>query len=136
MLANVRSHYLADHPEGASLIHISADPSVPDEETSVAWVDMMKRNSDRIHCIGVVVPARGFKASVLRSWVTEKRTLQAPGEFKMRFHNTVDELLDWLPAEHEARTGVHLPLGQLGRHLHDLVDATVGPEDASDAAGR
>lgn len=57
--------------------------------------------------------------------------IEAPGEFTMRFHATVEELMEWLPVEHEARTGVHLPRGRLFQHLRTLVDATVGPETPS-----
>lgn len=135
LLAEVRSRYLVHHPEGASLIHISADPSVPDAETSAEWVEMMKRYSERVRCIAVLVPAHGFQASRVRSWVTEKRMIEAPGEFKMRFHSTVDELMAWLPEEHEARTGVHLPRGRTFHHLRRLVDATVAPSDARPASG-
>ena len=134
MLADIRSQYLANHPEGASLIHLSGDASLPDAETSEAWVDMMKRYSDRLRCIGVVSLERGFGASALRSWVTDKRMLQAPGEFKMRFDSSADGLLEWLPDEHERRTGVRLNRALLMRHLRWLIDECVlahAPSQAS-----
>lgn len=127
-LAAVRSGYLAEHPEGASLIHIAADASVPDAATSAAWVEMMKLHSDRIVCIGIVIAEHGFRASAVRSWVTDKRMVRAPGNFKMRFHANVDEILEWLPEEHARRTGVTLHRATLQRHLRDLRDATVAPK--------
>ncbi|MDD9946341.1 MAG: hypothetical protein OXU20_35175 [Myxococcales bacterium] len=132
LLTNLRAEFAEAHPEGTSLVHISAEASRPDAETSAAWVAMMKQYREQIGCIAVLTLASGFETSLLHSWATEKRRVAAPGTFKMRFYTTVDALSEWLPAEHERRTGVHLDRGRLVMHLGQLVKLT--QTDAAETA--
>jgi len=121
-LMRVRGHFLEDHPEGISLVHIALQPGVPDEDTQTAMVEMMKAQSEGLGCIAVVMAATGFEASRIRSAVTSMRMIEAPGSFKMRFHTDVRQVLDWLPEEHERKTGVHLERSLLLSRLRKTSD--------------
>jgi len=119
-LSEARARFMDHHPEGVSVVQITAQASVPNAETSATWLEMMRRHSDRLRCIAVVIAGEGFKASALQSWVTDKRMVRAPGDFKMRFHTSVEDVLRWLPAEHKRRTGVQLDQAIFLRHLQEL----------------
>ncbi|MET0386370.1 MAG: hypothetical protein ABW321_10450 [Polyangiales bacterium] len=111
------------HPNGISAVHlVKGEITLPDAPTREAFVRLMKGADGSVHCVAVVVAGSGFWASSARSLITGMRVL-ARGGFDMGLHGDVDEVVKWLPAKHEARTGVHIDPGQLAAVLRSAEDA-------------
>jgi hypothetical protein len=108
------------YPNGISTIHlVKVDISLPDQPTRDAFVRLMKSSNGALACVAVVVGGAGFWASTARSMITGMRVL-ARGQFDMRLHGEISEVVKWLPERHAARTGVHVDAVQLGRALHAI----------------
>jgi hypothetical protein len=100
-----------------SNIHIIADGAgLPTPTARAGFIQLMKEHGDRLACVAIVVGGTGFLASAMRSLMTGMRLL-APRSFNYRLHGSTDEVVEWLPAEHLARTGEELDSRQLGRVL-------------------
>lgn len=70
--------------------------------------------SGGLACTAIVLEGAGFWASAIRSMISNMVRGQA---VSVRAHTNVDELLDWLPDEHEKRTKVAFPPDDLKRAL-------------------
>mgnify|MGYP003471438812 CR=1 FL=1 len=105
-------------PHGISVIHlVKGNIALPEQATRDAFVRLMKVTDGVLACVAVVVGGTGFWASAARSLVTGLRVL-ARGEFEMRLHGEIAEVVKWLPEKHAARTGVHVESSQLSQALH------------------
>jgi hypothetical protein len=95
-------------PNGVSAVHlVKGEIVLPEGATRDAFVRLMKGSDGAIACLAVVLSGSGFWASAARSLITGMRVL-ARGGFDLGLHSDVDEVVKWLPAKHEARTGVHI----------------------------
>jgi hypothetical protein len=95
-------------PGGRSTIHIVANGAgLPMADVRTDFVNALKKNAGQLACVAVVVGGTGFWTSALRSFVTGLRWL-APRSFDFRMSTTIEEVGQWLPAEHGKRTGVDL----------------------------
>ncbi|HMI85694.1 MAG TPA: hypothetical protein VK550_16465 [Polyangiaceae bacterium] len=101
------------HPMGRSTIHIVAHGAgLPTPDVRAHFVNVLKKNADKLACVAVVVVGTGFWTSALRSFVTGLRWL-APRSFEFRMDGSIEDVAQWLPAEHLKRTGVELDRRQL-----------------------
>jgi hypothetical protein len=131
-LARITSQMRVTHPEKVSHIHIVKNRAgMPDSAARATLVKIMHDHAAGIANCAVVVGGIGFWASTMRSAITSMRLL-APRSFEMRLHAASTEILTWLPAAHEQRTGIPLPhavlsalLQQAERWFDDGVD--IGP---------
>ncbi|HKP61588.1 MAG TPA: hypothetical protein VJV78_32885 [Polyangiales bacterium] len=105
------------YPSGMSYIHIGrVELAMMDSATRGTFVRIAKELGTYSACTAIVTQASGFWASTLRSIVTGIRVLSGtPSE--IRFHEKVEEVLEWLPEAHSARTGVKIDLDRLRRVL-------------------
>lgn len=104
-------------PHGISVIHVvKGNIALPEQGTREAFVRLMKSSNGVLACVAVVVGGSGFWASAARSLVTGLRVL-ARGEFEMRLHGEISEVVKWLPEKHAARTGVQVEPAQLSQAL-------------------
>jgi hypothetical protein len=100
-----------------SNVHIIADGAgLPTPTARAGFIELMKQHGDRLACVAIVVGGTGFLASAMRSLMTGMRLL-APRSFNYRLHGSTDEVVEWLPAEHLARTGEEIDSRRLGRVL-------------------
>ena len=105
------------YPNGRSTIHIVANGAdLPTAEVRTHFVNALKKNAGQLACVAVVVGGTGFWTSALRSFVTGLRWL-APRSFDFRMSTTIEEVAQWLPAEHGKRTGVDLDPRRLAQVL-------------------
>ena len=108
------------YPNGISVIHlVKVDIALPDQPTRDAFVRLMKSSNGALACVAVVVGGAGFWASTARSMITGMRVL-ARGQFDMRLHGEISEVVKWLPERHAARTGMHVEPAHLSRILHQI----------------
>ena len=101
-------------PGYRSNVHVIVEgAALPTAEARAALVALMNRGRDALASVVIVVDGTGFWSSALRSAMTGLRTL-APNSFGFHVAATVDDVVDWLPADHELRTGVKLDPARLG----------------------
>src|SRR5688572_27553194 len=87
-----------------------APPPTPEANQIFAQVHDQKV-SDLV-CMGIVVEGSGFWASAIRSAITGVRMSSASG-IRMGVSDNVNQLMEWLPAEHSKRTGVTVTATEL-----------------------
>lgn len=113
-LAEVTERMRNSHPQKVSHIHLVKNRAgYPDADARAALVKIMREHADGIANCAVVIGGTGFWASTMRSAVTSMRLL-SPRSFEMRLHGASDEIIEWLPEAHKARTGVLLVPELLG----------------------
>ncbi|HEX6240357.1 MAG TPA: hypothetical protein VFZ61_05670 [Polyangiales bacterium] len=87
-----------------------APPPTPEANQIFAQIHDQKV-SDLV-CMGIVVEGSGFWASAIRSSITGVRMSSASG-IRMGVSDNVNQLMEWLPAEHSKRTGVNVSASEL-----------------------
>jgi hypothetical protein len=114
-------------PTGRSTIHIvSNGAALPTADVRAHFVDALKKNAGQLACVAVVVGGTGFWTSALRSFVTGLRWL-APRSFDFRMSSTIEDVAQWLPAEHGKRTGVEID----PRRLVQVIEGWAAPRRKS-----
>jgi hypothetical protein len=94
------------YPRGMSIVHIGRLPNaMVDGETREAFRRTTAQLDNYLVAVAFVAPGDGFMASTLRSLVTGVM-LVVRSAAPYRFHEHVNEVLDWLPEAHLERTGV------------------------------
>jgi hypothetical protein len=103
----------ARRPGLRSNVHVVTErTALPTPEARAALVASMTRHSESLACVCVVFCGSGFWASALRAAVTGMRFL-APRSFDFQLFGAVEEVVRWLPAEHQKITNVHLDAEEL-----------------------
>ena len=103
----------ASRPGLRSNVHVvTQGTALPTPEARAGLVGSMTRHSGELASVSVVFCGTGFWASALRAAVTGMRFL-APRSFDFQLFGTIDEVIQWLPPEHEKITGVYLDPGSL-----------------------
>ena len=98
----------ARRPGLRSNVHVVTEgTALPTPEARAGLVASMKRHSGSLASVGVVFRGSGFWAGALRAAVTGMRFL-SPRSFDFQLFGAVDEVVRWLPVEHQKVTGVHL----------------------------
>jgi hypothetical protein len=102
-----------DFPEGRSQVMIvySRTPA-PEGAASELLTEIYDPRLSRIVCIAAVLEGSGFWASGIRSRMTSMR-MAVGGAQTMRAHETIEEVVSWLPGEHKQRTGVRVSAAEL-----------------------
>jgi hypothetical protein len=93
---------------------------LPSSDVRAALVAAMKRYADVIACMGVVLLGAGFWASAMQSALTGIRMLAPVGASQLRIAGSCEEILPWLIAGHEERTGERLSEAVLLSSLEQL----------------
>jgi hypothetical protein len=107
----------ARYPSGMSFVHLGhVQLSMLDGPTREAFVRVLRELEGYAASTAIVTRASGFWASTLRSVATGIVVL-ARSQVELRFHERSEELLSWLPARHEAVTGIKLDVEHLRRTL-------------------
>jgi len=115
------------HPSGISLVHIQHyPPEMLTPETRSVFARKLKELGDHVIATAVVTHTSGFIASTLRSMATGILALGGK-RIDLRFHERPEELLDWLPAKHEERSGVKVDRVKLRSTLLRIDRMTAPP---------
>jgi hypothetical protein len=104
-------------PSGMSFVHLGrVQLAMLDPEGRQAFVRVAQELGSYNVATAIVARASGFWASTLRSIATGIVVL-ARTPIDLRFHEHPEELLEWLPAKHEEKTGIKLDVDRLRRIL-------------------
>jgi hypothetical protein len=105
------------YPTGMSFVHIGrGQHAMVDAEARAVIVRILRELDHYTAAVAIVARASGFWASTLRS-VATGITVVARSKVEVRFHEEVEEVVEWLPSKHEQMTGVMLDRDQLLRVL-------------------
>jgi hypothetical protein len=105
-VAEQRARMDKQHPEGVSVVYLIAnDAGLPTAEARAGVRQLIERYRHQRACLAVVVQGEGFWASGMRAVITGVRML-VPGQLAMRVYGRVEEVVAWLPAQHQSATGV------------------------------
>lgn len=119
-LARVREKIDREHPEGVSVVYLIANGAgLPTEEARAVAGELMERYRDKRATLAVVVFGEGFWASAMRAANTGVHA-QLRSSVPFRTLNDVEEVVSWLPAQHEDLTGVHIVPEELRTILESL----------------
>jgi len=104
-------------PTGMSVIHIGrVQLAMMDAAARDVFVSTLRELKEYMAATAIVSPANGFWASTLRSVATGILVLaRVPHE--IRFHDRVEDVMEWLPARHREVTGVHVEAERLREQL-------------------
>lgn len=107
-LTKVTREVVRECPYGFSAVHlVPVGLPIPDAEARTAFRKVLDEFAHELALVGVVVGGDGFWASALRAVVTS--IWQGTSHpYEMRIFGTATEVVEWLPARHEKRTGVTL----------------------------
>jgi hypothetical protein len=123
-LEDAGEHVRQHAARGTSMIHVVRGPLLlPNDAERSAMVRMMKSHNVRL--VAMVVTQTGFILSMLRSVVTGLRVLTG-GHFDYRICQSHEEVADWLPEAHAARTGVEIEKAHLLRALGEATTPVRG----------
>lgn len=99
-----------------TMIHVVKSPlKLPDDASRAAMLRVTTEHN--VGLVVMVVSESGFMLSVMRSVITGLRVLTA-GRFDYRIEGSVENVADWLPQQHRAKTGVELDAQQLLQVLY------------------
>ena len=101
-------------PRGGSLVHVMRGDrlSIMDGPARDAMVRVSNELGHLTAGVAMVLAVDGFLASAIRSVVTGLR-VRSKHSFEYRMHARCEEVIEWLPAVHQAKTGVALDPNQL-----------------------
>jgi hypothetical protein len=100
------------YPGGhSSIVFVLDRLPAPTPEARELLGQLFKAGSE-LACTAVILEGSGFWASGLRSMIANMHRTAA-GAVRLRVGTSVDEALDWFPAEHERCTGIMVDVAQL-----------------------
>lgn len=110
------------YPTGMSFVHMGrVQLTMLDSDTRQAFVRILQELSGYTAATAIVTPATGFWASALRSIATGIVVLSR-AQVDLRIHERPEEVVEWLPAKHEEKTGIKVDLERLRRVLLRAAD--------------
>jgi len=113
LLMRVREALDQQHPEGISVVWLVADRAgLPPPEARTTAKELLDRFREKRAALAFVLFGEGFWVSAMRAAITGVQALSR-NKNPLKIFSRVDEVADWLPAEHERRTGVRLDRDEL-----------------------
>jgi hypothetical protein len=105
-LAKATDAVAARRPGPRSNVHlIASGAGLPTAEARAAFVTLMKRNAESLACVAIVIDGTGFWSGALRAALSGIHVL-SPRSFDFRLLGATEDVVRWLPAAHERKTGV------------------------------
>jgi hypothetical protein len=105
------------YPTGMSFVHVGrAEMAFMDSDTRQTFVRTSRELDGYTAATAILTRASGFLASTLRSIATGILVL-ARTNVELRFNERAEEVIEWLPEQHEKVTGTKLDVEML---LHVL----------------
>ena len=118
-LARVTSDVIArQQGQRFSNVHlIDRRVRIPDAETRGVLVQLGHETAGHLACVGVIIEGEGFWASAVRGVITGLRVITP--SLDIHAHASIAQVLNWLPSEHEKRTGVPIDRAQVEHLLRE-----------------
>ena len=105
-MRGIAQHLISKYPDGHSNVTIVLNGvAPPTEEARVAFGHIFDGRVSDLRCMAVVLEGEGFWASALRSTVTNLRQGNT-SSFALKLFSSLEQVAEWLPAEHLVGTGV------------------------------
>lgn len=117
-LGEISREMVRRHPEGHSSVVFILDkiPAPTPEAREV--LDKVFHSRNDLACVSVVIEGSGFWASGMRSLMGNSHRASAGATSTvLRLNTAINEVIEWLPAEHLRRTGVELDPAEFSRVL-------------------
>jgi hypothetical protein len=116
-VAKLGPYMRQQHPYGrSSVVFVLAGAPAPTADAQAELARLFDPRND-LSCTAIVIEGEGFWASGIRSAITRMRMTEPGSTMKLRINDTIDEVLDWLPAAHSVNTGIELSRAQWKRVL-------------------
>jgi hypothetical protein len=96
----------------SSVVFVLDGAPAPTPEANEVFAKMYDNKISDLSCMAIVIEGGGFWASRIRSTITSLR-MSTPGAMMIRVSDKVEQVIDWLPAEHSERTGIKITSGEL-----------------------
>jgi hypothetical protein len=110
------------HENGHSnVLFVLNNVAPPTPEANQIFTQMHDYKVSGLACLAIVIEGSGFWASAMRSTITGAR-IARPGSMRLGVADDIEQVLEWLPAEHSARTGVKVTEAELRSVLLTLRD--------------
>ncbi|HKU38708.1 MAG TPA: hypothetical protein VJR89_11190, partial [Polyangiales bacterium] len=105
------------HSTGHSNVVFVLDGApAPTPEANEVFAKIYDDKISDLACMAIVIEGGGFWASGIRSTITSLR-MSTPGPMIVRVADKLEQVLEWLPAEHSQRTGVQVTPSELKAFL-------------------
>lgn len=119
-LMRLREALDQQHPEGISVVWLIADRAgLPTAEARSNAKELMERYRDKRAALGLVLFGEGFWVSAMRAAIIGVQAMTR-GKIPLKIFSQIADLVEWLPAQHESRTGVRLDRDELTGVLQAL----------------
>jgi hypothetical protein len=119
----------AQYPSGMSFVHVGrAEMALIDSATRQMFVRTARDLDGYTAATAILTRASGFLASTLRSVATGILVL-ARTDVELRINERPEEVIEWLPARHEAVTGLKLDVDHLLRVLNTAAHCLGNPAE-------
>lgn len=103
------------HDGKRSTLHFIADGAeLPEAEVRKELAQLSRESAGIITCYGIVFSGSAFRVSAIRSMITGMALITSRA-YGLKALDSMDQLLGWMPREHEQRTGVKIEADELGR---------------------
>jgi hypothetical protein len=108
------SKLMASQHDGghSSVVFVLDGAPAPTQEANEVFAKIYDDKISDLTCMAIIIEGGGFWASRIRSTITSLR-MSTPGAMMIRVADNVDQVVDWLPAEHSQRTGVKITPSEL-----------------------
>lgn len=108
LLMRLRETLNRQHPKGVSVVWLIADRAgLPPPEARPTAKELLERFREKRAALAFVLFGEGFWVSAMRAAITGVQALSR-SKNPLKIFSRVEDLVDWLPAQHESHTGVHL----------------------------
>jgi hypothetical protein len=108
------SRFMAgQHPTGhSSVVFVLDGAPAPTPEANEVFAKVYDDKVSDLSCMAIVIEGGGFWASRIRSTITNLR-MSTPGSMMIRVADKLEQVIEWLPAEHTERTGIKVTPSEL-----------------------
>ena len=109
----VSKHMASQHDKGhSSIVFVLDGAPAPLPEANAVFAKMYDNQVSDLSCLAIVIEGGGFWASRIRSTITSLR-ISTPGSLMIRVADKLEQVVEWLPAEHTQRTGMKVTPSEL-----------------------
>jgi hypothetical protein len=103
----------SQHETGhSSVVFVLDGAPAPTPEANEIFAKVYDDKISDLSCMAIIIEGGGFWASRIRSTITSLH-MSKPGSMLIRVADNVDQVIEWLPAEHSQRTGVKVMPSEL-----------------------
>jgi hypothetical protein len=96
----------------SSVVFVLDGAPAPTPEANEVFAKLYDDKVSDLSCMAIIIEGGGFWASRIRSTITSLH-MSKSGSMQIRVAENLDQVIEWLPAEHSQRTGVKVTPAEL-----------------------